>query len=123
MHETCHVKKILAPLKGNRTIPKLELAGTITGALQAMFIKKAWDIPKGVKYFLWMDAKVVLEWLGQYNIKQPYVNNRVADIRELFKYEEVEIRYVPSELNPADVMTKPQDVDKCMENKMWFQGP
>ena len=113
----------VAPLKGNRTIPKLELAAVVVAAHQGKFLQRAWDIPKGVKYFLWIDAKVVLRWLTQYNIKETFVHNRVKQIRELVCKENTTIRYVPSGLNPADLITKEQDALKFSTNKDWFEGP
>ena len=115
----------VAPLKGNRTIPKLELAAAVVAAHLATFVQKAWDIPKGTKYFFWIDAKVVCQWLSQYNIKETFIHNRVKQIRELvsdFK-DEVTIRYVPSELNPADLITKEQKAEKFSSNSAWFEGP
>ena len=113
----------VAPLKDNKTIPKLELAAVVVAAHQAVFIQKAWDVPRGIKYFLWVDAKVVLRWLGQYNIKETFVHNRVKQIRELLLNSEATIKYVPSELNPADLITKEQEAAKFMSNSAWFDGP
>ena len=113
----------VAPLKGNRTIPKLELAAVVLAAHQARFLQKAWDVPQGTKYFLWIDAKVVLRWLGQYNIKETFVHNRVKQIRELVFKDDTIIKYVPSELNPADLITKEQDAEQFSTNKTWFEGP
>ena len=113
----------VAPLKGNKTIPKLELAGVVVGAHQGKFVKKAWDIPIGVKYYMWIDAKVCIRWLGQYNIKETFVHNRVKQIRELVDKENTVIRYIPSELNPADLITKEQNALEFSNNLTWFQGP
>ena len=92
-------------------------------AHQAKFIKRAWDIPKNTEYFLWVDAKVALEWLGQYNIKETFVHNRVKQIRELLEREKVHLKYIPSKQNPADMITKEQGIEKFIENESWFKGP
>ena len=113
----------VAPLKGNRTIPKLELAAVVVAAHMSNFVQKGWDIPKGTKYFLWMDAKVVCRWLCQYNIKETFIHNRVKQIRELVSKGNTFIKYVPSELNPADLITKEQDAEKFSTNSAWFEGP
>ena len=113
----------VAPLKGNRTIPKLEMAAAVVAAHQSKFLQKAWDIPKGIKYFIWIDAKVVLSWLQQYDIRETYVHNRVKQVRELVCKENTTILYVPSELNPADLITKEQDANKFITNDVWFRGP
>merc|ERR1712055_950263 len=90
---------------------------------QGKFVKKAWDIPVGVKYYMWIDAKVCIRWLGQYNIKETFVHNRVKQIRELVDKENTVIRYIPSELNPADLITKEQNALEFSNNLTWFQGP
>ena len=113
----------VAPLKGNKTIPKLELAAVVVAANQVQFTRKAWDPPVGTKVFLWIDAKVVLQWLNQYNIKDTFVHNRVKQVRELCSGADVSIRYVPSELNPADLITKEQEAAKFIENQFWLKGP
>ncbi|CAL4163767.1 unnamed protein product, partial [Meganyctiphanes norvegica] len=83
----------------------------------------AWEPPKGTKVFLWIDAKVVLQWLSQYNIKETFVHNRVKQIRELCSDEDITIRYVPSEHNPADLITKEQEAANFIENPLWLKGP
>ena len=113
----------VAPLKGNRSIPKLELAAVVVAAHQAMFVKEAWNSPENTKYFLWIDAKVVLRWLGQYNIKETYVHNRVKQIRECMPKEHTTIKYVPTDCNNADLITKEQKVEEFMKNSEWFHGP
>ena len=113
----------VAPLKGKRTIPKLKLAAVVVAAHMARFVQKAWDIPKDTKYYLWMDAKVVCRWLGQYNIKETYIHNRVKQIRELVFKGNTIIKHVPSALNPADLITKEQDAEQFSNNSSWFDGP
>ena len=65
------------------TIPKFELAGVVVAAHQLNYLKEAWHLPHSVKVTLWCDARVVLSWLTQYEIKQTYIHNKVAQIREL----------------------------------------
>ena len=113
----------VAPLKGMKTIPKLELAAVVVAAHMVKFVEKAWDIPKGTKYYLWTDAKVVCRWLGQFNIKETYVHNRVKQIRDLVDKNNTTLKHVPTELNPADLITKAQDAEKFSTNSAWFDGP
>ena len=123
-----HIKLVtakgkVAPLKGMRTIPKLELAAVVVAAHMVIFVQKAWDIPKGTKYYLWTDAKVVCRWLGQFNIKETYVHNRVKQIRDLVDKDNTVLKHVPTEFNPADLLTKEQDAEKFSTNSAWFEGP
>ena len=113
----------VAPLKGKKTIPRLELAAVVVAGNQVRFVRKAWDPPSGTKVFLWIDAKVVLQWLSQYNIKDTFVLNRVKQVRELCAGEDVSIRYIPSELNPADLITKEQEAAKFINDQFWLKGP
>merc|ERR1712082_66889 len=113
----------VAPLKGMKTIPKLELAAVVVAAHLVRFVQKAWDIPKGTQYYLWTDAKVVCRWLGQFNIKETYVHNRVKQIRDLVDRTNTTLKHVPTELNPADLITKEQDAEKFSTNSAWFDGP
>merc|ERR1739842_187255 len=92
------------------------MAAVVVAAHMSNFVQKGWDIPKGTKYFLWMDAKVVCRWLCQYNIKETFIHNRVKQIRELVSKGNTFIKYVPSELNPADLITKEQDAKKFSTN-------
>ena len=72
---------------------------------------------------MWIDAKVVCQWLSQYNIKDTYIHNRVKQIRELMYEGNTFIRYIPSDLNPADKITKEQDTEKFVSDIAWFGGP
>ena len=113
----------VAPLKGMKTIPKLELAAVVVAAHMARFVQKAWDIPNGTQYYLWTDAKVVCKWLGQFNIKETYVHNRVKQIRDLVDKTNTTLKHVPTDQNPADLITKEQDAEKFSRNSAWFDGP
>jgi len=57
------------------------------------------------KVYCWSDSAVALSWIrdepSRFNI---FVANRVAAIQELT--ESVEWRYVPTSLNPADILSR-----------------
>ena len=107
------------------TIPKFELAGVVVAAHQLNYIKEAWKLPHDIKINLWCDARVVLSWLTQYEIKQTYIHNRVAQVRELCfpSQDTVSVRYVPTDMNPADILTKDHKAAEFVNNKTWWQGP
>ena len=124
VHLIC-AKSRVKPIKGNLTIPRLELAGALVAAHQVPYLTKAWDLPHNTKFHIWCDAKVVLHWLQQYNVKETYVNNRVTQIRNLCKdhWETIKLHYVPTDLNPADIITREQKADEFVNNEMWWKGP
>ena len=115
----------VAALQPRQTIPRLELAGAVVAAHKVPYMLKAWDISRQVKVVIWIDARVVLTWLSQYNIKDGYVNNRVNQIRQLCEpiKQNVQLRHVPSKENPADIITRKQDAQDFVNNTMWWQGP
>ena len=49
-----------------------------------------------------------------------FVSNRVAGIQEWS--DQVSWRHVPTEQNPADIVSRGSDV-KDLENSIWFEGP
>ncbi|GFX10499.1 uncharacterized protein TNCV_2583211 [Trichonephila clavipes] len=50
-----------------------------------------------------------------------FVQNRVAKIQEL--YPNLLWRHVPSDQNPADLVSRGVDPDKLLQQKLWFNGP
>ena len=118
-------KKTPTTKENPNTIPKFELAGVVVAAHQLNYLKEAWSLPQNTKVNLWCDARVVLSWLTQYEIKQTYIHNRVAQIRELChpSRDSVTIRYVPTDKNPADILTKDQKAAEFINNKTWWDGP
>merc|ERR1739842_256928 len=113
----------VAPKKGTPTIPRHELTGVVIAAQMVQYIHKAWPLSDSNKVFIWSDAKVVLNWLGQYNIKNIFVHNRVKTIRDSCIKGKTSIRHVPSEVNPADLITKTQEAKDFIKNEGWFSGP
>ena len=84
------------------------------------YIGKAWNLPENFNINLWCDAKVFLNWLCQYNVKETYIHNRVKQIRELCNTykQNITLRYVPTDLNPADIITKVQKAKEFVINQM-----
>ena len=93
----------VAPKGAKQTIPRNELAGVVVAAQKVPYLHKAWPLSDSNKIFIWSDAKVVLAWVGQYNIRETFVHNRVKTIRDLCIKEKTTIRHVPGDVNPADL--------------------
>ena len=113
------------PIEGKQTIPRLELAGLVLAAHQVPYLTKAWNLPNNFGFHLWCDAKVVLDWLKKRNITDTYVNNRVKQVRDLCEdhWESIKIHYVPTEQNPADIITRQQKAEEFITNSTWWDGP
>ena len=116
----------VAPLHktaGQDTIPKLELMGLTMSAYMASSLLKVFSMVKFCKKVLWCDSKVVLDQCSSKNNKSPFVHNRVVNIRSLCA--DFEIRYVKSQENPADLLTKSDSKQFALEFldlKLWWEG-
>ena len=113
----------MAPKGAKQTIPRNELVGVVVAAQKVPYLHKAWPLSDSNKIFIWSDAKVVLTWIGQYNIRETFVHNRVKTIRDLCIKEKTTIRHVPGDVNPADLITKTQKATDFIKNEGWFGGP
>ena len=56
----------------------------------------------------WMDSEVVMYWLNSSSFKfKPFVSVRIQEFQDAHPEWRHQVRYVPSETNPADCLTKP----------------
>lgn len=109
----------LTPAKGNPTIPKLELLGALIGAKLAKFIQEntSCNITRTI---LWSDSMIVLNWIITEDPDVPVFNRRrLEEIRSLVK----DVRYVPSNLNPADIATRGSTALVLRNCNLWWHGP
>lgn len=114
-------KSRVAPASNPITIPRLELCGALLAAEMSSTVSKALR-RKITQYVYWTDSSIVLSWLhiSSTNLKA-FVANRVAAIRELTDINSW--RHVPTEQNPADLLSRgvnPQEAESC---DMWWHGP
>ena len=113
-------KSRVAPLKPI-TIPKLELSSCLVGANVVKTIKSSLTtaIPRTV---FWSDSAAVLQSLKNDTKRfTVFWKHRIQKIRKQSK--DSEWRYVPTEMNVADLCTKglmPHQMEKA---KSWFDGP
>jgi len=110
-------KPFVAPLK-RKTIPRLELMGCVTLVRLAESVISALRTPFA-RLVLWSDSSTALSWIrSSARTFKPFVGVRVAEIQESF--DPMLWRYVPSECNPADALTKGIDAAQL---ESWHQGP
>ena len=112
-------KSHLAPLKVV-TIPRLELMAAVTAVRVSSLIRDAiqLEIPDSVhvEEHFWTDSTTVLRYVENKKSRfHTFVSNRLAVIHDGSTPQQW--KYVPSELNPAD------DVTRGVQGVRWLEGP
>ena len=70
----------------------------------------------------WTDSQVTLAWIRTVNKEyKTFVENRLREIRKLANPDLW--RYVPTNLNPADLITRPINVSDFASDSIWFKCP
>ena len=103
------------------SIPKLELSAVTLATRQAKhLLHHKFEFTKCI---VWTDSEVTLNWIYHNRSTQVYVRNRVSEIRQLSVEYNLQFLYVPSQLNPADILTRGSSVTKLGKNPLWKFGP
>ncbi|XP_063766006.1 uncharacterized protein LOC134882305 [Eleginops maclovinus] len=107
--------------KRQLSIPRLELCAAVTGAQLASVLKRELTLDIHC-YTYWTDSTTVLTWLNSESCKyKVFVGTRIAEIQELTDAETW--RYVDTQRNPADDITRGKTLSQLAECPHWFQGP
>ena len=113
-------KSKVAPLVAT-IIPRLELMGAVIGLRLTESISSALEIPMTQATF-WTDSMNVLWWIkGCSRRYKPFVANRVGEIHNL--REPAQWRHVPTNMNPADFLSRGMTVLELIDNEVWRKGP
>uniref|UniRef100_A8PBY2 RNase H type-1 domain-containing protein n=1 Tax=Brugia malayi TaxID=6279 RepID=A8PBY2_BRUMA len=113
-----YAKSRIAPIKG-MSIPRLELLSVLIAVRAAQFILKQLNLENN-QVTLWTDSKCVLYWIQNYTKLLPrFIQNRIEEIRK----SNFELKYIPSDQNPADIATKGASPLKLQNCKQWWKGP
>ncbi|XP_049884023.1 uncharacterized protein LOC126379357 [Pectinophora gossypiella] len=113
-------KSRVAPIKPT-TIPRLELCGVLVATRLYEKIVSSLRVQFNEVY-LWTDSTIVLGWLQMLPSKlQPFVRNRVAEI--LDKAGSCTWHHVPTNQNPADLISRGMDISVLQNSDLWWSGP
>eukprot|EP00795_Rhopilema_esculentum_P004207 gene4207-20394_t len=114
-------KTRLPPIRKEMTIPRLELTAARIAARLLKTVRetlKNWELEELV---LWSDSSTVLHWLENRGQYRQFVQRRVDEIQALTT--DVNLKYVPTAENPADLGTRGLSPQQLEQSKLWWNGP
>ena len=113
-------KTRVAPSKA-LSIPRLELMAAVIGVRLSSKIASVMDL-KMDQAVLWSDSVNVLWWVrGRSREFKPFVANRVGEIQS--STDPDQWRYVPTSVNPADILSRGMAATELLDCEKWWRGP
>ncbi|XP_039514870.1 uncharacterized protein LOC120469772 [Pimephales promelas] len=107
--------------KRQQSIPRLELCAALAGAQLAKLVRDELTLSIS-QTILWTDSMTVLEWIQSDSCRyKVFVGTRVTEIQELTDYSSW--RYVNTQDNPADDITRGKTLQSLSKPSRWSQGP
>ena len=116
-------KSRLTPVSNKtlKTVPRIELAAASLAVKVKLIIEYSLTL-KICNYAFWSDSVTVLHYINNDSTRfQRFVANKVAYIRT--HSEPQQWRYVPSEVNIADMASRSTTVAKLLNCQQWIRGP
>ena len=113
-------KTQVAPSKA-LSIPRLELMAAVIGVRLSSKISSVMDLKMDQVVF-WSDSVNVLWWVrGRSREFKPFVANRVGEIQSTTDPDQW--RYVPTSVNPADILSRGMSAKELQDSDKWWRGP
>ena len=104
-----------------KTIPRIELCSAYVGIIVLQTLRQELDINFD-REFLWTDSTTVLKYINNDTARfQKFVANKVSFIRN--HSIPSQWRHVPSQSNPADLISRGCTAEQLMKSELWFAGP
>ena len=111
----------LAPIKP-LSIPRLELSAATLAVKVNLELERALEFSSRPRRYFWTDSSTVIKYIQNETARfHIFVANRLAVIRDGSSPEEW--RWVSSEENPADLLSRGCDASTLLQMGMWRQGP
>ncbi|XP_039539859.1 uncharacterized protein LOC120487658 [Pimephales promelas] len=110
----------VAPKK-QQSMPRLELCAALTGAQLAQMIQRELTLQLR-DTVLWSDSTTVLAWIKSESCRyKVFVGTRISEIQELTDHRAW--RYVDTQNNPADPITRGMTLSNLAKPNQFSQGP
>ncbi len=107
--------------KRQQSMPRLELCAALAGAQLAKLVRNEMTLSIS-QTILWTDSLTVLEWIKSESCRyKVFVRTRVSEIQELSDHRSW--RYVNTQDNPIDDITRGKSLQSLAEPNRWSQGP
>nr|XP_033200963.1 uncharacterized protein LOC117163080 [Bombus vancouverensis nearcticus] len=104
-----------------QTIPRLELSGALLLTSLMSTVQQALS-HKITRTIYWTDSTIVLHWLNTSpHTLKTFVANRVSEIQT--KTSIRDWRHVPTDDNPADLISRGQTLEEFLRPTIWQHGP
>ena len=103
------------------SIPRLELMGAVIGVRLSTRIASVLALHMSQAVF-WSDSQNVLWWIhGHSRDFKPFVANLVGEIQT--STDPQQWRYIPTSLNPADILSRGMTAADLAKCDRWWKGP
>lgn len=102
-------------------MPRLELCAALLASRLFKSVLESLRF-KPSRVIHWCDSSIVLAWINSdLNKLKSFAANRIFEIRQTT--QESAWRYVPTDSNPADLISRGVDVYQLISTNLWWSGP